>query len=109
MSDQYPLYPVGPAREQQIYMLGLTGGALGVPVPISLLEQKAKEILAPRAFDYVAGGAGGEEAVRANREAFYRWRIVPRMLRDVSQRDLSIELFGAHLPAPILLGPVGVQ
>ena len=109
MSDQYPLYPVGPAREQQIYMLGLTGGALGVPVPISLLEQKAKEILPPRAFDYVAGGAGGEDALRANREAFYRWRIVPRMLRDVSRRDLSVELFGARLPAPILLGPVGVQ
>jgi lactate 2-monooxygenase len=47
--------------------------------------------------------------VRANREAFYRWRIVPRMFRDVSQRDLSVELFGAQLPAPVILGPVGVQ
>jgi hypothetical protein len=34
---------------------------------------------------------------------------VPRMLRDVSKRDLSVELLGARLPAPILLGPVGVQ
>jgi isopentenyl diphosphate isomerase/L-lactate dehydrogenase-like FMN-dependent dehydrogenase len=57
----------------------------------------------------VAGGAGGEDTVRANREAFYRWRIVPRMFRDVSQRDLSVELFGAQLPAPVILGPVGVQ
>jgi lactate 2-monooxygenase len=109
MSDQTPFHQLGPAREQQIYTLGLTGGTLGVPVPISLLEQKAKEILPPRAFDYVAGGAGGEETVRANRDAFYRWRIMPRMLRDVSRRDLSVELFGARLPAPILLGPVGVQ
>jgi lactate 2-monooxygenase len=109
MNDQTPLHQLGPAREQQIYTLGLTGGTLGVPVPISLLEQKAKEILPPRAFDYVAGGAGGEETVRANREAFYRWRIVPRMLRDVARRDASIELLGARLPAPILLGPVGVQ
>jgi isopentenyl diphosphate isomerase/L-lactate dehydrogenase-like FMN-dependent dehydrogenase len=78
-------------------------------VPLELLEQKAKEILAPRAYDYVAGGAGGEDTMRANREAFYDWRIVPRMLRDVSKRDLSVELLGARLPAPILLGPVGVQ
>ncbi len=74
-----------------------------------MLEAKAKEILTPRAYDYVAGGAGGEDTMRANREAFHRWRIVPRMLRDVAKRDLSLEVLGALLPAPILLGPVGVQ
>src|SRR6202158_1534955 len=101
--------PTGPERELQIYALGLSGGRPSVPVPLHLLEQKAKEILAPRAYDYVAGGAGGEDTGRANREAFYPWRIVPRMLRDVSNRDLSVEVLGARLPAPILLGPVGVQ
>jgi len=101
--------PSGPDREQQIYTLGLTGGSLSSPVPLSLLEQKAKEILPPPAYDYVAGGAGGEDTMRANREAFYRWRIVPRMLREVSHRDLSVELLGARLPAPVILGPVGVQ
>src|SRR5258708_4787612 len=101
--------PTGPERELQIYALGLSGGKPSVPVPLELLEQKAKEILAPRAYDYVAGGAGGEDTMRCNREAFYRWRIVPRMLRDVSKRDLSVELLGARLPAPVLLGPVGVQ
>jgi len=101
--------PAGAEREQQIYALGLSGGKPCVPVPLNLLEQKAKEILVPRAYDYVAGGAGGEDTMRANREAFYRWRIVPRMLRDVSKRDLSVELLGARLPAPVLLGPVGVQ
>src|SRR4029077_3281028 len=99
----------GPERELQIYALGLGGGKPTVPVPVDLLEQKAKEVLAPRAYDYVAGGAGGEDTMRANREAFYRWRIVPRMLRDVAKRDLSVEVLGARLPAPILLGPVGVQ
>ena len=101
--------PTGAERELQIYALGLRRGKPSVPVPLHLLEQKAKEILAPRAYDYVAGGAGGEDTMRANREAFYRWRIVPRMLRDVSKRDLSVEVLGARLPAPILLGPVGVQ
>jgi len=99
----------GPLRQQQIYMLGLSGSRPATPVSLALLEEKAREILSAPAFDYVAGGAGGEDTVRANREAFYRWRIVPRMLCDVSQRDLRVELFGAQLPAPLLLGPVGVQ
>jgi lactate 2-monooxygenase len=111
MSDSKELraWPTGPERELQIYTQGLTGGKPAVPVPLDLLEQRAKEILSPRAYDYVAGGAGGEQTMRANREAFYRWRIVPRMLRDVANRDLSAELLGARLPAPIFLGPVGVQ
>src|SRR5260370_747974 len=99
--------PTGPERELQIYALGLSGGKPSVPVPVHLLEERAKEILAPRAHDYVAGGAGGEDTMRANREAFYGWRIVPRMLRDVSKRDVSVELFGARLPAPGLLAPLG--
>ncbi|MGH9709712.1 MAG: alpha-hydroxy-acid oxidizing protein, partial [Candidatus Acidiferrales bacterium] len=96
-------------RELEIYQHGATGKKLSIPVSLSLLEQKAKETLEPRAYDYVAGGAGGENTMRANLEAFHRWRIVPRMLRDVSTRDLSVELLGAKLPAPVLLGPVGVQ
>jgi len=101
--------PTGPERELQLYAQGLVGGKPSVPVALHLLEAKAKEILTPRAYDYVAGGAGGEDTMRANREAFHRWRIVPRMLRDVAKRDLSLEVLGALLPAPILLGPVGVQ
>src|SRR5579864_8522983 len=94
----------GLERELEIYQHAVTGKKLSIPVSLSLLEQKAKEVLDPRAYDYVAGGAGGENTMRANREAFYRRRIVPRMLRDVSVRDLSVELLGAKLPAPVLLG-----
>jgi L-lactate dehydrogenase (cytochrome) len=60
------------------------------------------------AFAYVAGGAGRESTVAANRAALDSWRIVPRVLRDVSRRDLTVELFGRGLPAPMLLAPVGV-
>ncbi|MGZ4659554.1 MAG: alpha-hydroxy-acid oxidizing protein, partial [Blastococcus sp.] len=42
-----------------------------------------------------------------NRAAFDRWAVVPRVLRDVSTRDTSVELFGRRLPGPLLLGPVG--
>ncbi len=99
----------GVERQVEIYQSGLKGAKPAVPVSPALLEQRAKEVLEPRAYDYVAGAAGGELTARANLEAFYRWRIVPRMLRDVSQRDLSVELLGRRLPAPLLLGPVGVQ
>src|SRR5580658_2645291 len=111
MSEQTPhaQIPTGIERQQEIYTLGLAGGRLSVPISLAHLEQKAKETLSPPAFDYVAGGAGGEDTVRANREAFYHWRIVPRMLRDVSERDLSVELLGVKLLAPVILGPVGVQ
>ncbi len=100
---------LGLARELEIYQLGLAGKKLSVPPPDALLEQVAKKALEPSAYDYVAGAAGGESTMRANAEAFYRWRILPRMFRDVSSRDMSTELLGAKLPFPVLLGPVGVQ
>jgi isopentenyl diphosphate isomerase/L-lactate dehydrogenase-like FMN-dependent dehydrogenase len=47
--------------------------------------------------------------MRANRAAFDRWRIVPRFLRDVARRDLSVTVLGQRLPVPVMLAPVGVQ
>ncbi len=100
---------LGMQRQFEIYQLGLAGKKISVPIPLAQLEKKAAEVLAAPAYDYVAGGASGERTMRANLAAFDRWRIVPRMLRDVSRRELSVELLGHTLPAPVLLGPVGVQ
>ena len=100
---------LGMQRQLEIYQLGLAGKKLSVPIPVSDLEKKAAQVLTPQAYDYVAGSASGERTARANLDAFDKWRIVPRMLRDVSRRDHSIELFGQTLPTPIILGPVGVQ
>ena len=99
----------GMQRQMEIYQLGLAGKKLSIPIPLSELEKKAAEVLTPQAYDYVAGSASGERTARANLAAFDHWHIVPRMLRDVSERDLSVELLGHSLPAPLLLGPVGVQ
>jgi isopentenyl diphosphate isomerase/L-lactate dehydrogenase-like FMN-dependent dehydrogenase len=96
-------------RQFEIYQTGLAGKKLSVPIPLLQLEKKASEVLTPQAYDYVAGSASGERTARANLAAFDRWRIVPRMLRDVSQRDLTVELLGQTLPTPVILGPVGVQ
>src|SRR4051794_2956072 len=72
------------------------------------LEAAAERSMSPQAFAYVAAGAGNESTKRANTDSFERWRIVPRMLRDVSQRDTGIELFGRRVATPLMLSPVGV-
>jgi lactate 2-monooxygenase len=80
-----------------------------VPIAFAELEAKAREKLTPEAYAYIACGAGFEHTVEENTAAFDRWRIVPRMLRDVASRDLSIELFGRKLNTPLLVAPIGVQ
>jgi lactate 2-monooxygenase len=99
----------GQLRQMQIYLEGTQGIKPPNPVCIEDLARKAQEMLPPEAFDYLAGSAGSEDTARANLDAFRRWRLVPRFLRDVSRRDLSVELFGHRYPAPFLLAPVGVQ
>ena len=78
------------------------------PVSPEDWEQRAAETLPRAPFDYVAGGAGSEATVRANREAFERVRLRPRMLAGHTERELSIEVLGLRSAAPFLLGPVGV-
>lgn len=84
------------------------GHAPEFPVSYEGWERRARETLDGGPFDYVAGGAGAEDTMRANREAFNRWRIVPRMLRGADERDLTTEILGLSLPVPFMLAPVGV-
>jgi lactate 2-monooxygenase len=98
----------GPRRQREIYQKGLAGITPGQPVSVEELAHKAKTLLKPEAYDYLAGGAGAEDTLRANREAFRRWRIVPRLLRDVDRRDLGVEVLGHRLLAPLMLAPIGV-
>ncbi len=95
--------------QYEIYFAGLGGEVPSLPTDLHALEALARERLDPKPFGYVAGGAMSESTVRANREALERWRIVPRMLRDVSTRDLSVDVLGTRLPAPVVLAPIGVQ
>ncbi|MBC6459032.1 alpha-hydroxy-acid oxidizing protein [Actinomadura sp. HBU206391] len=94
--------------QNEIYLNGLGDVLPGLPTDLTRLERLARKRLSPGAHGYVAGSAGGGATARANRAAFDRWRIVPRMLRDVAVRDVAVEVLGASLPAPVLLGPVGV-
>jgi isopentenyl diphosphate isomerase/L-lactate dehydrogenase-like FMN-dependent dehydrogenase len=95
--------------QYEIYGRGIAGETPELPLTADALEALARERLTPPAFGYVAGGAGSERTMRANLEAFERWKIVPRMLRDVAARDLRTTVLGTELPAPVLLAPIGVQ
>ena len=95
--------------QYEIYAAGLIDQRPALPVSAEQLQQSAKQKLSPEAYGYVAGGAGSERTMRANLDAFERWRIVPRMLRDVSLRDLTTSVLGTSMPAPLMLAPVGVQ
>lgn len=79
------------------------------PVSPEEWERQATLKLPKGPLGFIEGGAGSLNTVRENREAFDRWRLVPRMLSSAVDRDLSVQLFGATLPAPILLAPVGVE
>jgi lactate 2-monooxygenase len=99
---------VGRAVQTRIYQAGALGRRPRVPVSPDRLQRAAQRRMSKAAWAYVAGSAGQQRTAQANQEAFRRWQIVPRMLRDVSERDNSVELFGERLPSPMLLAPIGV-
>ena len=95
-------------RQKKIYIDGISGTKSSVPFDYQDLMSKARGQLSNEAYAYIAAGAGLEDTMQRNRNSFNQWRIVPRMLRNVSQRDISIELFGKRYETPFLTCPIGV-
>ena len=95
------------AFQNEIYLAGVAGARPSIPFTALGLEEGARELLSAEAFGYVAGGAGSEATMAANRAALDRRRLIPRHLRGVASRNLETELLGSRLPAPILLAPIG--
>jgi len=106
MQVQFAIYGSGNRRSAAD---GGDGPDARWPVSPDEWRELAQRAVGERTWAYLEGGAGGEETVRANREALERRRLVPRALRDVSQRDISVEILGRRIPAPFGLAPVGVQ
>jgi isopentenyl diphosphate isomerase/L-lactate dehydrogenase-like FMN-dependent dehydrogenase len=78
------------------------------PLTAAGWEEAARAAIPEGNFGYIAGGAGSESTMRANREAFERYRLRPKMLRGNAKRDLSVEVLGTRSAGPFLLAPVGV-
>src|SRR5689334_12619077 len=78
------------------------------PVTADDWDAAAREKLDEGAYGYIAGGAGSEQTMRANLDAFAKWYIRPRMLTGNAVRDISVEVLGMRSPAPFFLAPVGV-
>ncbi|WP_314034851.1 alpha-hydroxy-acid oxidizing protein [Dietzia sp. CH92] len=103
---------LGRARQNVIYRSGISGITPAVPTGAENLEAAARRALLRRpggrkAWAYIYGGAGSGATMAANRDAFDRRRLVPRMLRDTAHRDISTTVLGQHLPAPVLVAPIG--
>src|SRR5689334_11898984 len=79
------------------------------PVSIDELARRVEAEGDEKAVGYVFGASGREVTMAENAAAFRRARIVPRMLRDVGERDLSVDVCNTRMPAPLGLAPIGVQ
>ncbi len=77
------------------------------PVNLHEFEEIARKKIHKLAYDFVAGGVEDELTLRANREAWTRLHLRPRVMVDVSRIDPSLELLGQKLAYPILLAPTG--
>ncbi len=110
-----PTAPVGPTApyvsyQSEIYLSGMSAGVEPIfTTNLSHLEAAASKVLSEAAERNFLAWAGGARAARANKRALNQWRIVPRMLIDRAERDLSVNVLGTPMPAPIILGPVGSQ
>jgi lactate 2-monooxygenase len=99
----------GPEIQGAIYLRGLGGTKPDIPSSFIGLEAAAKQKMSPEAWAYTAGSAGLESTADANRAAFARYQIAPRMLAGgAAQRDLGCELFGVKAAAPLMTSPIGV-
>ncbi len=79
------------------------------PLNLDEYAKVAAEKLPPMVFDYFEGGSDDELTIRENRLAWQRIMLRPRVLIDVSQRDLSTSILGQPVDFPILTAPCGVN
>lgn len=76
------------------------------PLTLDDVEDRARALLAPEVYDFVAGGSGGEATLRANRAAFDRCHLVPRVLSGVDTADTTTTLLGVPASMPVAVAPM---
>jgi len=104
MSEQF-----GNRKVNRVYREGMhEGKSSEFPVSYEDLRETAHEAMDDTARAYIHGGAGAEETFRKEQD-FSEWRIVPRMLQGVADRDLTTEVMGQEIDYPAMVTPLGVQ
>lgn len=98
----------GPETQGAIYLRGMSGAKPEIPTNFTGLEVAAQKKMTPEAWAYTAGSAGLETAAEANRAAFARFPIAPRMLAGAATRNLGSEIFGVRVAAPVFSSPIDV-
>jgi 4-hydroxymandelate oxidase len=92
----------------------LAGGSEGASAAMELLrlgefEAAARALLPADVWDYFQGGSGGEYTVAANRAAYERLALRPRVLVDVAECDLATTVLGLPLSLPVAVAPMAFQ
>ncbi len=87
----------------------MTSESSGGFVTLSDLEEVASKKVGAPAWAYVQGGAGEERTLRANREAFQRWTLRPRVLVDVTALDLTAKVLNEKVSAPFYISAAASQ
>lgn len=72
-------------------------------------ERAAREVLPAEIWDFLTGGSGAEVSLAANRAAFERIFVVPRMLRELTGSTTEVELLGRRATLPMAVAPVAYQ
>jgi 4-hydroxymandelate oxidase len=85
--------------------------AIGTDLPLNLheFEAAARAVLPPMIFDYIAGGSGDQITLHANCEAFSQWRLLPYVLRGLSEVSLATTVLGQGVSLPVLVAPSGMH
>lgn len=94
--------------QYQFYKAGVPNKTSPFPFTFAEWEQRAGEALDPVIYDHVRGGAGDGQTQSVNVAELRRYGLTPRMLRDSSDRDMSVTFLDRTLPAPVFLCPIGV-
>ncbi len=95
-------------RQKEIFIAATAGSKPLIPVDFETLERQAKRTMPPKAFGYVAAGAGDEFGIRNNENAFCQYSIRPRMAVGVNEVDVGVTLFNTRYDTPMMFAPIGV-
>ncbi|MFJ2787287.1 alpha-hydroxy acid oxidase [Streptomyces sp. NPDC093249] len=76
------------------------------PLTLADVEDRARAVLAPEVYDFVAGGSGDESTLNANRAAFDRCHLVPRVLSGAASADTTTTLLGVPASMPVAVAPM---